>query len=567
MTINTSNSRALKPRTGIEYKWIALSNTTLGMLMASLNMSSLMIALPAIFRGIKLDPLAPGNAAYLLWMLMGYPLVQAVLVVTVGRIGDMFGRVRLYNLGFVIFSVGSILLSLTWSTGPAGAMELILFRLVQAVGGAILMANSAAIVTDAFPPEQRGMALGINMVALNAGVFIGILAGGLLAEAHWRWVFLVNVPIGIIGTVWSYMMLKEVGVHKAERIDWIGNATFAVGLTMVLVGIIYGVVPSGTSVVGWASPFVLGMLIGGLIVLALFIVWERRASAPMFRLSLFRIRAFAAGNVAGLLQAVARGGMVFMLSIWLQGIWLPLHGYDFRVTPLWAGIYMLPETMAILIVGPLSGRLSDRFGARFFTTGGMVFQAIAFALLMVLPVNFSYLGFALILALSGIAFGFFASPNVAAIMNSVPAGDRGVASGMRATFQNLGMPLSQGMFFTLMILGLNATVPQAIYNGLIQNGVVAQVAVKLSQVPPFSYLFAALLGYNPLGTLLGPQVMNSLSSTSVAELTSRSYFPQLISEPFAHGLRIVLGFSIIMCLIAAAASWLRGGKYVHSDEK
>jgi MFS family permease len=552
---------------GKNYKWIALSNTTLGMLMASLNGSTTMIALPAIFRGINLDPLDPANSTYLLCILMGYPLVMAVLLVTVGRIGDMFGRVRMYNLGFVIFSIGSILLSLTWSTGPAGAIELILFRLVQAVGGALLIANSAAILTDAFPADQRGMALGINMVTFNAGAFIGLLVGGLLAEAHWRWVFLVNVPIGMFGTIWAYLMLRELGVHKAEKVDWIGNGTFAIGLTMILISMIYGVTPYGDSVMGWGSPFVLGMVFGGLALLALFVAWEGRASAPMFRLALFRIRAFTAANIAGFLQALARGGLVIMLSVWLQGIWLPLHGYDFKVTPLWAGICILPETATIMIVGPTSGYLSDRFGARFFSTGGMILEAIALALLMTLPVDFSYLHFALILVCSGAGLGFFASPNVAAIMNSVPAKDRGAASGMRATLQNLGMPLSQGMYFTLMIIGLNASVPHAIFNGLTQHGVALAVATKLSQIPPFSYLFAALLGYNPLGTLLGPQVLNSLNPTAAAALTSRSYFPQLISGAFGHGLKIVMGFSVVMCLISAAASWLRGGKYVYSDEE
>ena len=535
--------------------------------MSSLNGSTTMIALPAIFRGINLNPLDPINTTYLLWILMGYPLVLAVALVTVGRIGDIFGRVRMYNLGFVIFSIGSILLSLTWNTGSAGAIELILFRIVQAIGGALLIANSAAILTDAFPVGQRGMALGINMVTFNAGQFIGLLVGGLLAEAHWRWVFLVNVPIGIIGTIWAYWMLRELGVHKAEKIDWIGNGTFAVGLTMILVSIIYGIVPYGTEVMGWASPFVLGMLLGGLVLLVLFIAWERRASAPMFRLALFRIRAFTAGNIAGFLQALARGGLVIMLSIWLQGIWLPLHGYDFKVTPLWAGICILPEVATIMIVGPLSGRLSDRFGARFFSTGGMILEAIALALLMTLPVDFSYIHFALILVCSGTGLGLFISPNMAAIMNSVPARDRGAASGMRSTFQNLGMPLSQGIYFTLMTIGLNASVPQAIFNGLTQNGVATTVATKLSQVPPFSYLFAALLGYNPLGTLLGPQVVNSLNPTAAALLTSKSYFPQLVSDAFGHGLKIVLGFSIVMCLISAGASWLRGGKYVHSDKE
>lgn len=534
--------------------------------MTSINSSSVMIALPAIFRGINLNPLGPGNDAYLLWILMGFPLVLAVLVVTVGRIGDMFGRVRMYNLGFVIFCSGSILLSLTWSTGPVGATELIIFRIVQAVGGAFLIANSTAILTDAFPPEQRGMSLGINAVSFNVGSFVGILAGGFLAEIDWRWVFLLNVPIGIIGTIWSFLMLRELGIRKAEKIDWIGNVSFAAGLTMILVGFIYGVAPSGTSAMGWTTPFVLGMFIGGAIVLSLFVAWEQRAAAPMFRLSLFRIRAFAAGNIAQLLQSIAQGGLLILLSIWLQGIWLPLHGYNFEVTPLWAGIFILPITVAVTFVGPISGVLSDRFGARPFATAGLVLAAFSFTLLMFLPVNFTYLPFGIILALNGVAFGLFISPNTAAIMNSVPAKDRGAASGMRAAFMNMGMPLSQGIYFSLLTLGLNTTVPQSIFAGLTQSGVAAQVATSISQIPPFSYLFAALLGFNPLGSLLGPQILGSLGSATATELTSRSYFPQLISDPFGQGLKIVLIFSIIALLIAAAISWLRGGKYIHIDK-
>ena len=432
---------------GKNYKWIALSNTTLGMFMAGLDGSIVMIALPAIFRGIKLNPLDPGNSSYLLWILMGYTLVTAVLVVTLGRIGDMFGRVRMYNLGFVIFSAGSILLWLTWSTGSAGAMELIAFRTVQAIGASFLMANSAAILTDAFPPNERGMAMGISMVAAIAGSFIGLVVGGLLAEVGWRWVFLVSVPVGVAGTIWAYIALREVGIHKAAKIDWVGNLTFAAGLTMVLVGLVYGIEPSGKSSMSWTTPFVLSMLIGGAAALLLFVMVEQRVKDPMFRLNLFRIRAFAAGNVAGLLSSIGRGGLMFMLMIWLQGIWLPLHGYSFEKTPLWAGIYMLPSTAGFLIAGPMSGRLSDRYGARLFATGGMVLAAITFAILMILPANFSYPAFALALFLNGIAFGLFAAPNTAAIMNSVPAESRGEASGMRSAFFNAGMPLSTGVFF------------------------------------------------------------------------------------------------------------------------
>ncbi len=562
-----SNGRSQPAPLGKNYKWIALSNTTLGMLMAAINASSIIIALPVIFRGIKLNPLDPGNFSYLLWILMGYMLAQAVLVVTLGRIGDMFGRVRMYNLGFVVFSLGSILLSLTWSTGATGAMELIVFRIVQAVGGALIMANSSAILTDAFPSNERGLALGINMVAAIGGSFLGLLLGGVLSEVNWRAVFLVNVPVGIVGTAWAFLMLRDLGVRRPERIDWIGNLTFTAGLTMVLVGIVYGIQPSGASSMGWSTPFVLGMLLGGLGVLGLFVLVEQRVSNPMFRIDLFRIRAFAAGISSALLSAMGRGGLMFMLIIWLQGIWLPLHGYSFAVTPLWAGIYMLPLTAGFLIAGPISGKLSDRFGARLFASGGMVLAAVTFLLLIFLPVDFPYPAFAAIILANGIAFGLFAAPNTAGIMNSVPARNRGAASGMMATMQNVGMPLSIGVFFSLMILGLNSTVPQALFAGLTQNAVPADVAQRLAHLPPVGYLFGAFLGYNPLGTLLGPTVLGSLPPAAAATLTSKSYFPQLISAPFHHGLVVVLSFSITICLIAAFVSWLRGGKYVHQESE
>lgn len=557
----------LKParEPGKNYKWIALSNTTLGMFIGFVNGSSITIALPAIFRGIELNPLTPGNFAYLLWIILGYMLVQAVLVVSLGRVGDMFGRVRMYNLGFVIFTVASILLSITWSTGPAGAIELIVFRLVQGIGGAFLMANSAAILTDAFPPNQRGLALGINMIAAIGGSFVGLIIGGVLAEIGWRWVFIANVPFGVVGTIWAYVALREVGIHQAAKIDWIGNITFAAGLTMLLIGIVGGIAPSDALATGWTSPFVLGMLAGGVVLLVLFVIAERYVREPMFKLSLFSIRAFTAGNVAGALSSVGRGGLQLMLIIWLQGIWLPLHGYSFEATPLWAGIYMIPIAAGFLVAGPISGRLADIYGSRQLATGGMILAAISFVLLMLLPPDFSYPAFALITFLNGVASGLFISPNTVAIMNSVPAEHRGVASGMRSAFVNIGTPLSIGIYFSLMVAGLNATVPQALFSGLTQNGVSSQVAERLAQLPAIGYLFAALLGYNPLGSLLGPDVLNSLPPEAVKEITSRTFFPQLIAGPFQAGFIVVMIFSVIICLIAAAASWMRGGKYIHED--
>jgi MFS family permease len=553
-------------RVSRSYKWVALSNTTLGMLLASINVSSLIIALPVIFRGIGINPLDASSFGYLLWILMGYMLVTAVFVVTLGRLGDIYGRVRMYNLGFIVFTLGALGASLTWSNGSAGAIELIVMRMVQAIGGAMLMANSVAILTDAFPDDQRGMALGINQIAAMAGTFLGILVGGVLSQFSWRWVFLFNVPIGIFGAIWSYLSLKEIDRATRAGIDWLGNLTFAIGLSMALIGLTYGIRPYGNSTMGWGSPFVIGLILGGIAVLGLFVFIEHRVKDPMFDLNLFKIRPFVAGNIAGLLAAVGRGGLQFMLIMWLQGIWLPLHGYNFTDTPLWAGIYMLPTTLGFLIAGPLSGYLSDKYGARPFATGGMILAALSFLLMMTLPVNFPYPAFAGILLLNGLAFGLFSSPNTAGIMNSVPAQVRGAASGMRTTFQNVGFPLSIGVFFTLMITGLSQSVPATMFKGLTENHVPAAVAAHLAHLPAISYLFAAFLGYNPLKNLLGPAVLNSLPATSSATLTSKEFFPSLIAGPFKHGLVIVLVFATVACLVAAWASWLRGGKYVHVEE-
>ena len=548
------------------YKWVALSNTTLGMLVATINSSIVIISLPAIFRGIQLDPLRPGNVSYLLWMLMGYLVVSAVLVVAFGRLGDIYGRVKMYNAGFLIFTLASVALAFTPDVGSAGALELIGLRIVQGVGGALLMANSMAILTDAFPVGQRGMALGINQVAALAGSFMGLLIGGLLADTNWRAVFLVSVPFGIFGTVWGYLKLREVGQRGARgRIDWAGNFTFGIGLIAVLVGITYGIQPYGGHTMGWSSPLVLSLLLGGAALLGVFLVVERRSADPLFHLDLFRIRAFSAGNLAGLLASVSRGGLQFMLIIWLQGIWLPLHGYSFASTPLWAGIYMIPLTLGFLVAGPVSGWLSDHHGARPFATGGMLLTAASFGALMVLPIDFPYLVFAALLLANGIGSGLFAAPNTAGIMNSVPARQRGAASGMRATFQNAGFVLSIGLFFSLMIAGLAARLPTTLYTGLTANGVPPATAERIANLPPVGSLFAAFLGYNPIRTLLGPAALARLSPAQAANLTGTSFFPRLIAEPFRHGLAIVFLAALVMSVVAAGASWLRGGRYVHEE--
>jgi MFS family permease len=540
-------------------KWSTLSNTTLGVLMASIDASIVLISLPDIFRGIGLDPLTPGNTSYFLWLLMGYMLVTAVLVVSFGRLGDIFGRVRMYNLGFALFTLFSVLLSVTWLHGQAGAIYMIVMRMFQGVGGAFIMANSTAILTDAFPEDQRGLALGTNAVAGIAGSFIGLVLGGILGPIDWRLVFLVSVPVGVVGTIWAYVNLKEKGIRTPAKIDWVGNVTFAVGLISVLVGIVYGIEPYGGHPMGWTNPFVLAALIGGAAMLVLFVWIETKVEAPMFRISLFRIRAFAAGILASFLASLGRGGLMFILVIWLQGIWLPRHGYSFASTPLWAGIFMLPLTFGFLVAGPLSGYLSDRFGARPFATAGMLLAALSFALLELLPINFSYTDFAVLLLLNGVGMGMFSSPNRAGIMNALPPDERGQGAGMVSTSQNAAMVLSIGIFFTLIIVGLAAELPSALYHGLIVQGVPKSAAAKVASLPPTSTVFGAFLGYNPIETLLGP-TLKTLPASNAATLTGHSFFPRLIAAPFTNGLHAAFDFAIVAMLVAAGASWLRGPK-------
>jgi MFS family permease len=549
----------------LDYKWVALSNTTLGTLLAMINSSILLIALPDIFRGIGIDPLQPGNTSYLLWLLLGFLVVLAVLLVSLGRLGDMYGRVRMFNLGFAVFTFFSVLLSVTWLHEGAGALWLILMRVGQGVGGALVFANSSAILTDAFPHDERGLALGINSVSMVVGSFLGLVLGGVLAPFEWRLVFVVSVPVGLVATVWSYRSLREIGIRKPGRIDWWGNLTFAAGLVLLMVGITYGIQPYGAHTMGWTSPLVLSCLVGGLLLLVVFCVIEVRVAEPMFHLDLFRIRAFAAGNLAALLAAMARGGLQFILIIWLQGIWLPEHGYDFARTPLWAGIYMLPLILGLLVAGPASGWLSDRFGARPFATGGVLVAATSFALLIVLPVDFGYVWFALILALNGIGMGLFQSPNTAGVMNSLPPGQRGAGAGMLATFNVSSSVLSIGVFFTLMIVGLASGLPHATQSGLVAHGVSPADATRISHLPPVATLFAAFLGYNPVKTLLGPDTLHKLSPANAHTLTSRGFFPHLISGPFHTALVYAFVFAIVACVVAAFASLMRGGKYVHTE--
>src|SRR5579864_8039184 len=497
---------------GPHYKWVALTNTTLGSFMATLDASIVLIAFPAIFKGIGINPLAPGEASYFLWLLLGYMVVTATLLVTFGRISDMFGRVRLYNLGFLIFAIGSTLLFLTPSTGNTGALELIIFRLIQGIGSGFLLSNSAAILTDAFPANQRGRALGINQIAGIAGSFIGLILGGILAVINWRLVFLVSVPVGIVGTIWAYLFLRETATIRAhQKIDWLGNVTFALGLPILLVGITSGIEPYGGAPTGWGNPLVIGEMLLGILLLLAFVWIELHVDDPMFRLDLFKIRLFAAGNTAGFLSALGRGGLQFMLIIWLQGIWLPLHGYSFEETPLWAGIYMTPLLIGFILMGPISGYLSDRFGARFFSTTGMLIQAVGFIGLTLLPANFNYPLFAVLLFILGCGSGLFASPNTSSIMSSVPPETRGASSGMRATFQNSATLVSIGFFFTIVSVVLAALLRSTLSSRLIANDIPDKAALAIAHLPTTAALFGAFLGYNPIGELIKSAVLQTIS--------------------------------------------------------
>jgi MFS family permease len=554
-------------RRDVHYKWIALSNTTLGILMVTINQSILLISLPDLFRGIKLNPLVPSNTSYFLWVFLGFMLVTAVLVVSLGRVGDIYGRVRMYNLGFAVFTAFSILLSVTWLTGPAGALWIIIMRVFQGVGGAFLFANSTAILTDAFPPDERGKAMGINGIAAVAGSFVGLMLGGILAPIEWRLVFLVSVPFGLFGTIWAYLMLRDNGVRIPAKIDWLGNTLFAVGLISVLTGIVYSLLPYGGHPTGWTNPWVLTGIFGGIIVLVLFCWVETKVAAPMFRLGLFKVRAFTAGNIAGMLGALGRGGIQFMLIIWLQGIWLPQHGKSFAETPLWAGISMIPLTVGFLIVGPLAGALSDRFGARLFATTGLTVSGASFLLLELLPINFSYIWFALLIFMFAVGMGLFFAPNQASVMNSLPPDQRGAGAGMLNTFQNSATVLSMGLFFTIVTLGLAARLPSQLYRGLVGQGVNPAAAHLVASEPPIGSLFSAFLGYNPIKELLGPTgALAKMPPNKVAYITGRSFFPHLIEEPFAGGLHLAFTFAAIATGIALIASAVRGKRYFHQTQ-
>jgi MFS family permease len=541
----------------LEYKWVVLINTTIGMLMASINQTIVLISLPAIFSGLHVDPLAPGQSNLLLWMLMGYSAVTTVLLVTFGRIADIFGRVRIYNLGFVVFTIGSLLCVLTPSVGTTGAVELIAFRMLQGVGGACLFANSIALLTDAFPATQRGFSLGINQIAFIGGNVIGVVVGGLLASINWRLDFLISVPVGVVGTVWAFVALHEIGKRRPQSIDWLGNVTFAGGLLALMFGLTEALTPYGNQAMGWSNPVVILALGAGVVLLATFVGVEVRVKHPMLDLALFRIRSFLFGNVAAFLFSLARGGLQFMFIIWLQGIWLPLHGVAYADTPLHAGIDTMPLMLGFVVCGPVGGWLSDRYGARILATGGILITAVGAALLITLPPNFNLALFAAYLALMGAGMGFFSAPNTSQIMGSVPADQRGAAAGVRSMVLNAGMTASQAIFFTIVIVSLSHNLGPALESGATQAGLPAAIAHGIGSLPPGAAIFAAMLGYDPISHLIPASTLAQLSPAIAARVTDPHFFAGLLAQPFVSGIRVALFVCVAMCVLAGVISALR----------
>ncbi|MGC8617496.1 MAG: MFS transporter [Thermoplasmata archaeon] len=549
----------------MEYKWTVLVNTTLGGLMASINMTIVLISLPTIFRGLNIDPTASGEFIMLLWVMMGYSIVLATLLVTFGRLSDIYGRTRLYTLGFLIFTVGSILLSIIPdNSGNQGAVMLIGFRMVQAVGGGLLMVNSTALITDSFGPSERGRALGINQISFITGSLIGLIAGGLLASANWHLIFIVNIPFAVAGSLWSIFRLKQIKKREKVPMDIAGNIGLGGGLVLVSLGFTYALVPYGTSAMGWYNPWVIASFIGGSALLVAFVFIETRVKYPLFDLSLFRIRAFNYGNMANFMSSLGRGAIMFLVIIWLQGIYLPLHGISYSSTPFWAGIYMIPMMAGFIALGPIGGILTDKYGARIFATAGMIIVAISLYLLTRLPYNFNVWQFEIILLLNGIGSGLFAAPNTTAVMNSLPEQSRGAGSGMRTTFNNIGQTISMAVFFSIAITIFSDKLPTSLYQTSLSIGLPQKLATAISQIPPSGALFAAFLGINPAASFPS-SMLNLIPPAALKSLMSLTFFPSSIGPSFIIGLRDSLYVAIAMSIAGAILSALSGGRYVHGE--
>jgi len=456
----------------VSYKWMVLSNTTFGQLMSGLDANIIIVALPVIGREL------PGVSALdLIWVVIGYQLVISSVLVNFGRLGDIFGRVRLYRFGFVFFTIGSALCSLSQS-----GQQLVAFRFVQGGGAALLTANATAIITDTFPANERGRALGTNQVAVASGSVLGLVVGGVLTSTiGWRSIFWVNVPIGVIAIVWSQFHLKEIGrISRGQEIDLPGNVTFLVALTTILAGATF----YALNVIGEQLFAIL--LIVSLVFFALFVYVERNVRDPMLSLELFRRASFTLGNSSVFLNTLARGTILLVLTFYLQG---PSMKFD----PLLAGLFITPNAASIVLLGPLSGWLSDRHGPRLFTTLGSVLSGIGCLMLAQLGPTASFPEIAVPLVLNGAGIGMFSSPNRASVMNAVPTEQRGVASGAYMTSMYVGNTLSRGLAFLMMGLVLPASILQAIFSGSSQAAGAEAVGLFVSSIHFVFYVSSALL--------------------------------------------------------------------------
>ncbi|MGC8546413.1 MAG: MFS transporter [Thermoplasmata archaeon] len=549
----------------MQYKYTVLTNTMLGALMASINMNIVMITLPSIFRGLNINPFAPGEFVYLLWILMGYSIILASILVTFGRISDLYGRARMYTWGFIIFTIASILLSIVpGNSGNNGALMLIVFRMVQAVGAGFLMVNSTALLTDAFPVYERGKAMGINQISFIVGSLLGLILGGFLSGYDWHLVFIVNIPFAIAGTIWSIFKLKETAEKQKVHMDIWGNVSLALSLILISLGFTYTLEPYKNSQMGWGSPYVIASFIFGIIFLIAFVFIERRVKGPLFNLSLFKIKPFAFGNLSLLLSSLGRGAVMFLVIIWLQGIYLPLHGFSYTQTPFWAGIYMLPMLVGMVIFGPIGGALTDKYGARIFATSGMIVTSIGLFLLTLLPYNFNALQFELIIFLIGIGGGLFAAPNTTAIMNAVASKDRASANGMRMTINNVSSTISMAIFFSITITIFSQKLPSAMITSATSIGVPYQLALRLSSIPPSGALFGAFLGVNPI-SVIPSQLLSTLSPSTLAALESSTFFPKVIGPSFMVGLSYSIYIALALSILGAVFSALMGERYVHEE--
>ncbi|MFB6489709.1 MAG: MFS transporter [Thermoproteus sp. AZ2] len=535
-----------------------LINSVMGSLMASMTMSALVIALPAIFRGVGVDPLSPEGFTAMFWLILVYPFVVAISVAIIGRISDMWGKGRAFTVGAVLFTIASLLLGIAPGKGSVALYQLIIYRVLQAIGGSLMFSNSAAIIADVFPPSERGFAQGIIGISFGAGSILGLLIGGVLAVVDWRWVFLVNVPIGAINVLWAYRVVYNVspGVGRVV-VDVPGVAALASSLFLILLGLVFAMLPYGDSLVGWGNPLVWALIAAGLVLLAAIVPIERRAATPIFRLDLFKIRQFSFGVLSAFFLFMAQGANIFVLSLLLQAIYLPLHGIPYEDTPFWAGVYLIPSSIASAAFAPIGGKLLNKLGARVVATVGAVLMAIGFELLAALPMSFSYALFAGIIFLIGMGSGLFMSPNLVSILSSVPSNLRSTASGVRASLQNIGTLMSFAIFMTLIVIGSSAALAPSIRSALIGAGLTAQQADELLAIPPAFALFAAFLGYNPIATL-AKMTGASIQPAIYAKITEPQFFASAIAPAMGLGFNYAYHLAAALALMAALLSYFRG---------